>query len=169
MNCSITGMSEARLWQGSGRVANKGRPKNPKRSQKGQFLFTGLSWIKTYVRENVIFKVQELRCCFFLLPHPYSLKKKLLGKNKPETPDSRSSYTSCQSRKHRATRFWQDFLDPVLLNCLLWISFPLFLPQSYSATAPLHGFLPSTQPCLLSLAFIPVDLLLPNQTLKKKN
>lgn len=87
MNCSITGPSEARLWQGSGPVANKWRPKKPKRSQKGQCLFTGLSWIKTYIRKDITFKVQELRCCFFLLPQPYCLKKNCWGRTsqKPQT------------------------------------------------------------------------------------
>lgn len=76
-------MSEARLRQGSGPSANKGRQKkkNHKRSQKKSQNHKGLrkddssllgcSRSKHVLRENTIFKVQELRHCFFLLPQPY--------------------------------------------------------------------------------------------------
>lgn len=137
----IIGVSEARLWQGWGQT--NGDQENQKKSQKGQFLFTGLSWIKIYIREKIIFKMQALRCCFFLLPQPQCLKKNCWERTS-QKPQTAGAATKAAKAEHNATRFWQDFLTLVLLSCLLWISFPLLLPQPHSATAPLHGFPHST-------------------------
>lgn len=94
MNCHGISMSEARAWQDSGAATNTGRLKK-NGLRKGQFLFTGLSVIKTHVGEKVIFQV-------VLFPSsPATLSEEtLLGKNKA---DSRSSDNSCQSTKHRTT------------------------------------------------------------------
>lgn len=114
-----------------------------KKSQKGQFLFTRLSWIKIYIRVKITFKMQALRCCFFLLLQPQCLKKNCWGRTS-QKPQTAGAATNAAKAEHKATRFWQDFLILVLLSSLLWISFPLLLPQSHSARAPLHGFPQST-------------------------
>lgn len=89
VNCHGISMSETGAWQDSGAATNTGRLKKTKRPQKGQFIFTGLSMIKTHVGEKVIFQV------VFFPSSPATLSEQTpLGKNKA---DSRSSDNSCQS------------------------------------------------------------------------
>lgn len=121
-------------------LANKKRPKTLKRSQKGQFLFSGL-YHNIFKGE---YNFQSARTYVQLFPSSPAIlsKEKQLGKNKPEPPDSRS-YRTCQSREHRAARLWQGLLNPMLLSCLSWI-FPTAPFSVVLRNSTLAAFLSST-------------------------
>lgn len=135
---------QAQVRQGSGPIANKERPKTRKRSQQRQFLSSGLSCITTYLRKNIIFKVQELRCSFLLPPQPYCVKKTSWGRMNQNPQTAGEAMEPAKAESTEQPDCGRASLNAVLLSCLFWISFPLLLPQLDSVTALLHAFLSST-------------------------
>lgn len=97
-------------------------------------------------------------------------KENQLGKNEPEPPDSRRSYGTCQSRKHRAARLWQGLPQRCAPQLLVLNLLPT-APSSAglcNSTLACFSLQHLTLPSLLE-GLVPGDSALPNQPTQQKS